>query len=481
MLVFGGLDSPAGNVNHKPLLSINGDRTPAQVFVTANAATAYITSNGSGVTTFYYPTAGAGSGTVTSVSVNSANGLSGSVSNPTTTPAITLSTSVTGVLKGDGTSISAQSTGNLSDGTADGISVAGGSGAVLGSGTTITQQAATTSTNGYLTSTDWTTFNSKQASGSYITALTGDGTASGPGSSAMTLATVNSNVGSFSPAAITVNGKGLVTAASSMSTVGSGSVVLATSPTIATPTITGTVPGTTAFSTISAGTVTTNIGASVPVLATTSGGNLTAAATTGSGSTVVLATSPILVTPSLGTPTALVGTNITGTASGLTAGSVTTNANLTGPITSVGNATSIASQTGTGTTFAMNNGPTITGTAAFLTISATTIGTFGYHIEPLEYAAGNSSTSQTINWANGSSQFSTLTGSVTYTFTNAVAGGAYVMKIYTGAGSFTATWPGNVKWAGGSAPTITTAAAKYDVINFYYDGTYFFGSYSQAY
>lgn len=227
-------------VNPYPLLSINGDRTPAQVFITAPSATAYITSNGSGVTTFYLPSGGgggSGNGTVTSVSVNSANGLSGSVSTPTTTPSLTLSTSVTGVLKGDGTSISAQSTGNLSDGSADGISVSGGSGAVLGSGTTITQQAATTSTNGYLTSTDWTTFNSKQASGSYMTALTGDGTAAGPGSSAMTLATVNSNVGSFSPVSMTVNGKGLVTAASSMSTTGSGSTVALSSS----PTFTGTV------------------------------------------------------------------------------------------------------------------------------------------------------------------------------------------------------------------------------------------------
>lgn len=51
-----------------------------------------------------------------------------------------------------------------------------------------------------------------------ITSLTGDGTASGPGSAALTLATVNSNVGSFGTAAnvatITVNAKGLVTAAS---------------------------------------------------------------------------------------------------------------------------------------------------------------------------------------------------------------------------------------------------------------------------
>lgn len=61
----------------------------------------------------------------------------------------------------------------------------------------------------------------------------------------------------------------------------------------------------------------------------------------------------------MGTPTALVGTNITGTAVGLTAGSVTTNANLTGPITSVGNATSIASQTGTGTKFVVDTSPTL--------------------------------------------------------------------------------------------------------------------------
>jgi hypothetical protein len=47
----------------------------------------------------------------------------------------------------------------------------------------------------------------------------------------------------------------------------------------------------------------------------------------------------------LGTPAAFVGTNITGTASGLTAGNVTTNANLTGAITSSGNATSLGSFT----------------------------------------------------------------------------------------------------------------------------------------
>lgn len=55
--------------------------------------------------------------------------------------------------------------------------------------------------------------------GSGITALTGDGTATGPGSAAFTLATVNSNVGSFGDAThsgtFAVNAKGLITAASS--------------------------------------------------------------------------------------------------------------------------------------------------------------------------------------------------------------------------------------------------------------------------
>lgn len=53
----------------------------------------------------------AGGGTVTTVSVSSVNGFAGSVSNATSTPAITISTSVTGVLKGNGTAISAATSG----------------------------------------------------------------------------------------------------------------------------------------------------------------------------------------------------------------------------------------------------------------------------------------------------------------------------------------------------------------------------------
>lgn len=113
---------------------------------------------------------------------------------------------------------------------------------------TITQSGA--ASNGYLSSTDWNTFNGKQASGNYITALTGGVTASGPGSASATVVT-NAN-------------------------------------------LTGVI---------------------------TSVGNATSiAAQTGTGSTFVVQTSPTLTTPDLGTPSACVGTNITGTATGFTSG-----------------------------------------------------------------------------------------------------------------------------------------------------------------
>lgn len=90
-----------------------------------------------------------------------------------------------------------------------------------GTAPNLTIQVANTSQNGYLSSTDWNTFNSKQAAGNYITALTGDGTATGPGSVAFTLATVNSSPGSYGSATavptFTVNGKGLLTASGSTS------------------------------------------------------------------------------------------------------------------------------------------------------------------------------------------------------------------------------------------------------------------------
>ena len=225
-----------------------------------------------------------GSGTVTSVSVVSANGFAGSVANATTTPAITLSTTITGLLKGNGTAISAASAGTdyevpltfstgltrtvntvtvntsqnistLSNLTTNGfVKTSGGTGAlsidtntyltgnqtitlsgdITGSGTTgittaiaagvivnadvnasagitlsklaaltasralvsdgsgvISVSSVTSTELGYLsgvTSAIQTQINGKQATGNYITALTGDVTASGPGSVSATIA-----------------------------------------------------------------------------------------------------------------------------------------------------------------------------------------------------------------------------------------------------------------------------------------------------
>lgn len=90
----------------------------------------------------------AATGTVTSVSVVSANGLAGTVANASTTPAITLSTTVTGLIKGNGTSLSAATAGTdyVAPGTASTFTAQqtfNGSATVLA--TTITNTAEPTS------------------------------------------------------------------------------------------------------------------------------------------------------------------------------------------------------------------------------------------------------------------------------------------------------------------------------------------------
>jgi hypothetical protein len=108
--------------------------------------------------------------------------------------------------------------------------------------------------------------------------------------------------------------------------------------------------------------------------------------------------------------------------------------------------------------------------------------TFGnYHMEPSEVDDGNSSTADTIDWSAGSAHKSTLTGNVTYTFSNPVTGGSYVLRVLSGAGGFTVTWPATVKWYGGVTPTVTSTASRMDLFNFYWDGTNYYGSYTQNY
>ncbi len=153
------------------------------------------------------------------------------------------------------------------------------------------------------------------------------------------------------------------------SSTGTGAVVLSNSPTLVTPALGTPSSGTaTNLTGLPISTGVSGLGSGVATfLATPSSANLISAVTdeTGSGA-LVFANSPTLVTPALGTPSALVGTNITGTASGLTAGNVTTNANLTGAVTSTGNATSLGSFSSANLLGALTD-ETGTGSAVFAT------------------------------------------------------------------------------------------------------------------
>ena len=108
--------------------------------------TASFLSGGTGIT--YNSSTGSisYSGTVyTDASIRGLFSASGSVSYNNTTGVISL----TG--------------GNLTEATSSVLTITGGSGAVIGGGTSIQVKQATTSVSGFLSSTDWTTFNNKQA------------------------------------------------------------------------------------------------------------------------------------------------------------------------------------------------------------------------------------------------------------------------------------------------------------------------------
>lgn len=90
-------------------------------------------------------------------------------------------------------------------------------------------------------------------------------------------------------------------------------------------------------------------------------------------------------------------------------------------------------------------------------------------VNPITYAA-----SVAINWDLGNCQKITLTGNVTFTFSNPIAGARYLLEIIQdSSGSRTVTWP-TIKWQGGSAPTLTTTPNKTDLVALYYDGTSYF-------
>ena len=127
-------------------------------------------------------------GTVTSVAAltlgTSGTDLSSTVATATTTPVITLNVPTASAANRGALSAADWSTFNTKVGGVTASSPLASSG---GQTPNITIQQASGSQDGYLSSTDWTTFNNKQAAGNYITSLTGEATASGPGAASVTL------------------------------------------------------------------------------------------------------------------------------------------------------------------------------------------------------------------------------------------------------------------------------------------------------
>lgn len=386
-----------------------------------------------------------GVGTVTSVSVVTANGVSGTVANPTTTPAITLSLgaitpssvnsvvvsgSSTPTLAVTGTSsISGSNTGDQTitltgdvtgTGTGSFATTIKTSVALAGSPTTTTQTPADNSTKVATTAyVDNAVLgqNFKEAVGAATTANLVGTYSNGSSGVGATFTYTSTGVDTIDGVSLTLgmrvllknqtttyqNGLYTVTTAGAVGVAGiltraldgdqptdwkTGDSVFVTagttqsattwaytgvdSPTIGTDAIT--FAQTAGQGSLSAGNGIAITGNSIAIDT-----SVTVDKTTVQTLTNKTLTSPTLTTPALGTPASGVMTNVTGTASGLTAGHVTTNANLTGPITSSGNATSIASQTGTGTKFVVDTGPTVsnltnTGTLTSGDISASETG-----------------------------------------------------------------------------------------------------------
>jgi hypothetical protein len=130
-------------------------------------------------------------------------------------------------------------------------------------------------------------------------------------------------------------------------------------------------------------------------------------------------------------------------------------------------------------TYADNTLTGVAGTTAVQTLTNKTVeaGTFtnGYTEETV---VANTSTAYTIDLANGSVQYLTLTGNCVYTFPSPVAGKSFMLiQKQDGTGSRTVTWPASVDWPGATAPTLTATASKADKFVFTaIDGSSWLGS-----
>lgn len=87
----------------------------------------------------------------------------------------------------------------------------------------------------------------------------------------------------------------------------------------------------------------------------------------------------------------------------------------------------------------------------------------------------NSGTALTLDLTNGTLDIVTLTANCTITMPTAAVGKSFLLFLKQDAtGGRSVTWS-TVKWAGGTAPTITSTASRQDIFSFFSDGTNWYG------
>ena len=121
--------------------------------------------------------------------------------------------------------------------------------------------------------------------------------------------------------------------------------------------------------------------------------------------------------------------------------------------------------------------PLTGGTLAGVTLSGAVVGADQIISAPVLKDIGEtcvtnatSGATDTISLTDGNVHNVTLTADCTFTFAappaSGTSGSFTLFLNQDGTGSRTATWPGSVKWAGGTAPTLTTTASRTDILVF---------------
>jgi len=452
---------------------------PDQIVTLTNGTDISVTGTYPSFTIAY--SGSAGSGTVTSASVVSANGFAGSVATDTTTPAITITTSITGLLIGDGAS------GAISAATA-GTDYVIPSGSITGNASTVTTNANLT---GVITSTGNATVIASQTGTGTKFVVDTSPTLVTPTLGVATATTVN-KVTVTAPATgatLTIVDGATLTASATASVSGTNSGDNATNTTysslVSNATHTGDATGSTALTVVKingvlmsglgTGILKNTTATGVPSIATAGtdyvvpSGNITGTAaglsatlavasggtgvttSTGSGANA-LATSPTLVTPLLGTPTSGTLTSCTGLpiatgVSGLATGVATflatpTSANLKSAITDESGAGSLV-----------------------FNVAATLFRPIIYTIIEVKTAPVISAGVLALDCNLGNVFHVSLNAAITsITFSNIPTGAYGLTLAFTCDGTARAvTWPASVKWSGGTAPTLTSTLDKVDV------------------